>query len=71
MKRRVSPDSQGDSYVPHVHVVPVLWQVLHQAVLDSWDAEESDLATIRERVIFVGDVIHRGMASLMLGTQVP
>ncbi|CAM9417536.1 unnamed protein product [Scytosiphon promiscuus] len=41
-------------------------QVLHRAVLDSWESEEQEFAHLRHRIHFVGDVIHWGIASLAL-----
>ncbi|CAM9994172.1 unnamed protein product [Ectocarpus sp. 6 AP-2014] len=42
-------------------------QVLHRAVVDSWEAEGPDLVRVRNRLEFVREVIHWGMASLELG----
>ncbi|CAM9674613.1 unnamed protein product [Pylaiella littoralis] len=45
-------------------------QVLHRAVIASLD-QEADLAQIRDRVQFVGEVIHWGIADLALSEGLP
>ncbi|CBJ25601.1 pantothenate kinase [Ectocarpus siliculosus] len=42
-------------------------QVLHRAVVDFWEAEGPDLVRVRNRLEFVREVIHWGIASLELG----
>ncbi|CAM9367602.1 unnamed protein product [Ectocarpus sp. 12 AP-2014] len=44
-------------------------QVLHRAVVDSWEAEGPDLVRVRNRLEFVREVIHWGIASLELGND--
>lgn len=44
---------------------PVL-QALHKAVLDSWEEKEADVERLRDRIQYIGELIHWGLADLAL-----
>lgn len=41
-------------------------QALHKAVLDSWEEKETGVERLRDRIQYVGEVIHWGLADLPL-----
>lgn len=49
---------------------PVL-QALHKAVLDSWEEKDTDVERLRDRIQYVGELIHWGLADLALNGVEP
>lgn len=56
----------NQNQAPTLLPLSIDWQVLHRAVLDSWGGEGQDLERVQDRIHYIRDVIHWGIASIVL-----